>query len=49
VVFFDVARRRRAGRTLTGHNGGVTGVAFDPSGKTLVTSSNDGKLRDVAQ
>jgi WD40 repeat protein len=46
VVLWDVAHGRRAGRALTGHNGGVGGIAFDPSGKTLVSSSNDdGKLR----
>jgi WD40 repeat protein len=27
------------------HNGPVTALAFDPSGKTLATACDDGKLR----
>jgi WD40 repeat protein len=41
---------RPEGQPLTGHNGGVASLAFAPSGSTLVTASDDGKLRlwDVA-
>jgi len=40
----------RVGRSLTGHNGGVVSLDFSPNGRTLVTLSDDGKLRlwDVA-
>ena len=41
---------RPVGQPLTGHNGGVDSLDFSPSGSTLVTLSDDGKLRlwDVA-
>ena len=41
---------RPAGLPLVGHNGGVDSIDFDKSGRTLVTLSDDGKLRlwDVA-
>jgi len=41
---------RPVGQPLTGHNGRVTSLDFGPRGSTLVTSSDDGKLRlwDVA-
>ncbi len=41
---------RPVGQPLTGHNGGVDSLDFAPSGSTLVTLSDDGKLRlwDVA-
>ena len=41
---------RRVGQPLTGHNGGVDLSTSHPSGSTLVTLSDDGKLRlwDVA-
>jgi len=41
---------RPVGQPLTGHNGGVNSLDFDPRGRTLVTLSDDGKLRlwDVA-
>jgi WD40 repeat protein len=28
-------------RTLTGHTGGVRGVAFSPDGRLIATASND--------
>jgi WD40 repeat protein len=51
VVLWDVARGKRIGTPLTGHNGGVLGIAYSPDGKLLVTASGDGKLRlwDLAQ
>jgi WD40 repeat protein/DNA-binding SARP family transcriptional activator len=41
---------RPAGQPLAGHNGSVDSFDFDPRGRTLVTLSDDGKLRlwDVA-
>ena len=41
---------RPVGQPLTGHNGGVNSLDFAPRGSTLVTLSDDGKLRlwDVA-
>jgi hypothetical protein len=33
------------GHPLTGHNGGVGSIDFEPGGRTLVTLSDDGKLR----
>ena len=30
---------------LRGHSMGVAGVAFDPSGSTLVTAGEDGEVR----
>jgi WD domain, G-beta repeat len=41
---------RPVGQELTGHNGGVDSLDFQPNGSTLVTLSDDGKLRlwDVA-
>ena len=39
---WDVARRRRAGRRLTGHEGDVLGADFSPDGRTLATSGADG-------
>ena len=41
---------RPAGLALAGHNGAVDSIDFDKSGRTLVTLSEDGKLRlwDVA-
>jgi WD40 repeat protein len=41
---------RPVGQPLTGHNGGVDSLDFAPRGSTLVTLSDDGKLRlwDVA-
>jgi WD40 repeat protein/DNA-binding SARP family transcriptional activator len=33
------------GQPLTGHNGGVDSLDFSPNGRTLVTLSDDGKLR----
>ena len=35
----------RLARTLTGHTGWVTGVAFSPDGRLLATASADGKVR----
>ena len=32
-------------RTFTGHNGGVTGVAFSPDGKRVVSGSQDNTLK----
>ena len=47
---WDVARRRRAGRRLTGHEGGVIGAEFSPDGRMLATTGYDGAaiLWDVA-
>jgi dipeptidyl aminopeptidase/acylaminoacyl peptidase len=41
---------QRVGQPLKGHNGGVNSLDFAPRGSTLVTLSDDGKLRlwDVA-
>ena len=39
---WDVASRRRAGRRLTGHEGGVLGAEFSPNGRMLATSGGDG-------
>jgi WD40 repeat protein len=41
---------RPLGQPLTGHNGPVVSLDFSPNGRTLVTLSDDGKLRlwDVA-
>jgi WD40 repeat protein len=41
---------RPVGQPLTGHNGGVASLDFAPNGSTLVTLSDDGKIRlwDVA-
>jgi WD40 repeat protein len=48
--FQGVWAPRRVGQPLTGHNGSVDSIDFDPRGRTLVTLSDDGKLRlwDVA-
>jgi len=47
---WDVASRRRAGRRLTGHEGGVLGAEFSPDGRMLATTAGDGAaiLWDVA-
>ena len=37
VVFWDVARGKPTGQTLTGQGPTITGVAFSPDGKTLAT------------
>jgi WD40 repeat protein len=41
---------RAVGQPLMGHNGGVDSLDFQPHGSTLVTLSDDGRLRlwDVA-
>jgi WD40 repeat protein/class 3 adenylate cyclase/tRNA A-37 threonylcarbamoyl transferase component Bud32/energy-coupling factor transporter ATP-binding protein EcfA2 len=39
---WDVASRRRAGRRLTGHEGGVIGAEFSPDGRMLATTGFDG-------
>lgn len=51
VVLWDVAARKRVGTPLSGHSGGVVGLAWSRDGKTLVTAGGDGKLRlwDVSQ
>jgi len=48
--FEGVWAPRRVGPPLAGQNGGVSSIDFDPRGRTLVTLSDDGKLRlwDVA-
>lgn len=48
--FQGVWEGRPSGPPLTGHNGGVVSLDFSPNGRTLVTLSDDGKLRlwDVA-
>jgi WD40 repeat protein/class 3 adenylate cyclase/tRNA A-37 threonylcarbamoyl transferase component Bud32 len=47
---WDVTTRRRAGRRLTGHEGGVLGAEFSPDGRMLATTAGDGDaiLWDVA-
>jgi len=47
---WDVTSRRRAGRRLTGHEGGVLGAVFSPDGRMLATTAGDGDaiLWDVA-
>jgi WD40 repeat protein len=44
VTLFDVAGRTPS-RTLTGHTGAVTDLAFRPDGKLLATSGKDGTIR----
>jgi WD40 repeat protein len=41
----DLRTGNAVGRTLAGQNGWVVSVAFDPSGRHLFVTSNDGKLR----
>jgi WD40 repeat protein/DNA-binding SARP family transcriptional activator len=50
VVLSSVATGLPVGAPLAGHNGGVTSLAFDRSGRRIVSLSGDGKLRlwDVA-
>lgn len=45
VVLWDVAAGTRVGTPLSGHSGGVVGLAWSRDGKALVTASGDGKLR----
>jgi WD40 repeat protein len=45
VDFWDAAHGTRVGRALGGQNGLVDSVGYDPSGRLLVTTSSDGKLR----
>ena len=50
VVFFDPRTGERVGQQLVGGGGAVNSLDFDPTGRTLLTGSQDGKLRlwDVA-
>jgi WD40 repeat protein/DNA-binding SARP family transcriptional activator len=44
VAFWDAASGRQIGSGLTGLNGGLSGLSFDPRGRTLAVSGN-GRLQ----
>ena len=44
-MFWNVAKHLPVGSPLAGQNVSVDAVAFDPSGRMLVTASDDGNLR----
>jgi RNA polymerase sigma factor (sigma-70 family) len=44
VRLFDL-KQRRVRAVLTGHGGGITGIAFSPEGRLLATSSYDRTVR----
>lgn len=45
VNFFNAATGHRLRLQLTGQNGAVLSLSFDPSGQRLMTTSTDGKIR----
>ncbi len=44
IIFWDISANDSAIRTLSGHKASVTGLAFTPEGKNLISSSLDGQI-----